>query len=57
LIYEKSNDEIGLLAESFNEMSRKMADDIEQLRSVKRTVIRTENSPRWERLPPVSRTK
>ena len=27
----KSNDEIGLLAESFNEMSRKMAGDIEQL--------------------------
>src|SRR5262249_35831926 len=27
----KSNDEIGLLADSFNEMSRKMAVDIEQL--------------------------
>ncbi|MGE3466149.1 MAG: histidine kinase N-terminal 7TM domain-containing protein, partial [Pyrinomonadaceae bacterium] len=30
----KSNDEIGLLASSFNEMSRKMASDIEQLKSL-----------------------
>lgn len=38
----KSNDEIGLLAESFNEMSRKMADDIEQLRRLNEQLIRTE---------------
>ena len=38
----KSNDEIGLLAESFNEMSRKMADDIEQLRDLNEQLIRTE---------------
>jgi signal transduction histidine kinase len=38
----KSNDEIGLLAESFNEMSRKMADDIEQLRSLNEQLVRTE---------------
>ncbi len=38
----KSNDEIGLLAESFNEMSRKMADDIEQLRQLNEQLIRTE---------------
>ena len=38
----KSNDEIGLLAESFNEMSRKMADDIEQLRHLNEQLIRTE---------------
>jgi signal transduction histidine kinase len=38
----KSNDEIGLLAESFNEMSRKMADDIEQLRKLNEQLIRTE---------------
>jgi signal transduction histidine kinase len=37
-----SNDEIGLLANSFNEMSRKMADDIEQLRSLNEQLIRTE---------------
>jgi signal transduction histidine kinase len=38
----RSNDEIGLLAESFNEMSRKMADDIEQLRRLNEQLIRTE---------------
>lgn len=38
----QSNDEIGLLAESFNEMSRKMADDIEQLRQLNEQLIRTE---------------
>ncbi len=38
----KSNDEIGLLADSFNEMSRKMADDIEQLRRLNEQLIRSE---------------
>jgi Signal transduction histidine kinase len=38
----KSNDEIGLLAESFNEMSRKMANDIEQLQKLNEQLIRTE---------------
>jgi signal transduction histidine kinase len=38
----KSNDEIGLLANSFNEMSRKMADDIEQLQKLSDQLIRTE---------------
>ena len=38
----KSNDEIGLLAESFNEMSRKMASDIEQLQELNFHLIRTE---------------
>ena len=38
----KSNDEIGLLADSFNEMSRKMADDIEQLQKLNEQLIRTE---------------
>jgi len=38
----RSNDEIGLLAESFNEMSRKMASDIEQLRQLNEQLIRTE---------------
>lgn len=38
----KSNDEIGLLAESFNEMSRKMATDIEQLKKLNDQLIRTE---------------
>lgn len=38
----KSNDEIGLLAESFNEMSRKMADDIKQLQQLNEQLIRTE---------------
>jgi signal transduction histidine kinase len=38
----KSNDEIGLLADSFNEMSRKMANDIEQLQQLNEQLIRTE---------------
>jgi len=38
----RSNDEIGLLAESFNEMSRKMANDIEQLRQLNEQLVRTE---------------
>jgi signal transduction histidine kinase len=37
-----SNDEIGLLAVSFNEMSAKMAVDIEQLRQLNTQLIRTE---------------
>ena len=38
----ESNDEMGLLAASFNEMSRKMAGDIEQLRDLNEQLIRTE---------------
>jgi signal transduction histidine kinase len=38
----KSNDEMGLLADSFNAMSRKMAADIEQLRELNEHLIRTE---------------
>lgn len=38
----RSNDEIGLLAESFNEMSRKMAADIESLRQMNEQLTRTE---------------
>lgn len=38
----KSNDEIGLLADSFNEMSRKMAADIEELQKLNQQLIRTE---------------
>jgi signal transduction histidine kinase len=38
----KSNDEVGLLASSFNEMSRKMAEDIERLRAMSEKLIRTE---------------
>jgi signal transduction histidine kinase len=38
----KSNDEIGLLADSFNEMSRKMALDIEQLQKLNEQLTRTE---------------
>jgi signal transduction histidine kinase len=37
-----SNDEVGLLAASFNEMSRKMAADIERLRALNEHLIRTE---------------
>jgi signal transduction histidine kinase len=37
-----SNDEVGLLASSFNEMSRKMADDIERLRAMSEQLVRTE---------------
>lgn len=38
----KTNDEIGLLADSFNEMSRKMAGDIEQLKNLNEQLVRTE---------------
>jgi signal transduction histidine kinase len=38
----ESNDEVGLLAASFNEMSRKMADDIERLSALNEHLIRTE---------------
>lgn len=38
----KSNDEIGLLANSFNEMSRKMASDIAELQRLNDQLIRTE---------------
>jgi len=38
----KTNDEIGLLADSFNEMSGKMAADIEQLKQLNEKLIRTE---------------
>ncbi len=38
----KSNDEIGLLADSFNEMSRKMAADIDELQRLNAHLIRTE---------------
>ena len=37
-----SNDEVGLLAASFNEMSRKMAEDIERLRAMSEQLIRSE---------------
>lgn len=39
---EDSNDEIGLLAASFNEMSLKMADDIEKLKKLNEQLVRTE---------------
>jgi signal transduction histidine kinase len=39
---KKSNDEIGLLADSFNEMSGKMAADIEQLRRLNDQLVRSE---------------
>ncbi|MER3431624.1 MAG: hypothetical protein C4324_11415 [Blastocatellia bacterium] len=38
----RSNDELGLLAESFNEMSRKMAFDIERLQSLNERLARAE---------------
>lgn len=38
----KSNDEIGLLADSFNEMSRKMASDIESLRQMNDQLMRAD---------------
>lgn len=41
-VSENSNDEIGILAQSFNEMSRKMESDIEQLRKLNEQLIRTE---------------
>jgi signal transduction histidine kinase len=37
-----SNDEIGLLAQSFNEMSRKMSSDIEELQKLNEQLTRTE---------------
>jgi signal transduction histidine kinase len=37
-----SNDEVGLLATSFNEMSSKMASDIEQLRRLNEHLVKTE---------------
>ncbi|HCA58943.1 MAG TPA: hypothetical protein DEP46_13300 [Blastocatellia bacterium] len=38
----KSNDEIGLLASSFNEMSRKMAEDLERLRGMNEQLQRAD---------------
>lgn len=38
----KSNDEIGLLAESFNDMSRKMALDIENLKQMNEQLMRSD---------------
>lgn len=38
----KSNDEIGLLADSFNEMSRKMASDIDSLKRMNEQLMRTD---------------
>ncbi|MGC2236972.1 MAG: ATP-binding protein [Pyrinomonadaceae bacterium] len=38
----RSNDEIGLLAQSFNEMSRKMFSDIEQMQKLNEQLTRTE---------------
>jgi signal transduction histidine kinase len=38
----KSNDEIGILANSFNEMSQKMAEDIEQLRAMNEQLLRAD---------------
>jgi signal transduction histidine kinase len=41
-VEEDSNDEIGVLAASFNEMSRKMAADIEKLKKLNEQLVRTE---------------
>jgi signal transduction histidine kinase len=38
----KTNDEIGLLADSFNDMSRRMAADIEQLREMNEQLMRAD---------------
>lgn len=38
----RSNDEIGVLAETFNEMSRRVAFDVEQLRTINEGLVRTE---------------
>lgn len=38
----RSNDEIGILADSFNKMSRKMAEDIEQLRNMNEQLLRAD---------------
>jgi signal transduction histidine kinase len=42
VVIGSTNDEVGLLAASFNEMSRKMASDIEHLRTMGEQLIRTE---------------
>lgn len=41
-VEEDSNDEIGLLAESFNEMSLKMASDINELQKLNEQLVKTE---------------
>jgi signal transduction histidine kinase len=38
----RSNDEVGVLAEAFNAMSRRMAEDIQQLQTMNEGLIRTE---------------
>jgi len=38
----KSNDEIGVLADSFNNMSRKLASDIEQIKKMNEHLLRTD---------------
>jgi signal transduction histidine kinase len=38
----RSNDEIGLLADSFNDMSRRMAEDIDRLRSMNEQLMRAD---------------
>jgi signal transduction histidine kinase len=38
----RSNDEVGVLAEAFNAMSRRVAQDIEQLREINDGLVRTE---------------
>jgi len=38
----KSNDEIGVLADSFNNMSRKLASDIEQIKEMNEHLLRTD---------------
>jgi signal transduction histidine kinase len=38
----KSNDEIGVLADSFNNMSRKLASDIDQIREMNEHLVRTD---------------
>jgi two-component system, NtrC family, sensor kinase len=38
----QSNDELGVLADSFNAMSRKMAEDIAQLKAINQAMIRSE---------------
>ncbi|MEP6923541.1 MAG: ATP-binding protein [Pyrinomonadaceae bacterium] len=49
-VKEDSNDEIGLLAESFNQMSLKMASDIEQLRKLNEQLVQTEKLAAMGRL-------
>lgn len=49
-VEEDSNDEIGLLAKSFNQMSVKMAADIEQLRKLNEQLGRTEKLAAMGRL-------